>query len=556
MYSMKRSVWPVPRKWRAMSTTPGVVDTALDDGVHLDGEADGRGRLDPLEHAGDREVDVVHRLKTASSSESRLTLMRSRPASRKRLRLAGEQRRVRRQRQVEPVDRRQPSHELLELFAQQRLAAGQPDLLDAERGERARHALELLEREELLAVHEAILVPEDRLRHAVRAAEVAAVGDRDAKVADRAPERVDWLHTKRVRDDAPQLGSVARCSVPPCRLLALVAVTAIWGYTFVPVQEAVAVYPLFAFLAVRFAISTAALAPFAWTPLKALPRAGWAAGLGAGTLVAAAYGLQTAGLELTTVSSTGFITGLYVVFTPLLALAAFRTPVPAPVWVGVVLSVAGLLLLSGAPGGSWLGNGLVLANAVAQSLQIVAMERFAPRYDARALTFLQMTVAFVSFAAIARRGGPGRAACRRQDVVRARRHRRLRRCARLPRRDVGAVADHRRPRRARVHARGTVCSPVRGAAPLGAARLGGLDGVRRDARRESCLPSRRPRACSGDSSRRAPERTLEGVRSGRALGRVPTPCASYLRTGWKWFFWSQNPIFLPITAPWTSAVRK
>ena len=133
-------------------------------------------------------------------------------------------------------------------------------------------------------------------------------------------------------------------------LLALVAVTAIWGYTFVPVQEAVAVYPLFAFLAVRFAISTAALAPFAWGSLRSLPRAGWAAGLGAGMLLAAAYGLQTAGLELTTVTSTGFITGLYVVFTPLLALAAFRTPVPAAVWVGVVLSVAGLLLLSGAPG--------------------------------------------------------------------------------------------------------------------------------------------------------------------------------------------------------------
>ena len=184
-------------------------------------------------------------------------------------------------------------------------------------------------------------------------------------------------------------------------ILALVAVTAIWGYTFVPVQEALAVYPLFAFLAVRFAISTAALAPFAWRSLRELPRAGWIAGLGAGALLAAAYGLQTAGLELTTVTSTGFITGLYVVFTPLLALAAFRTPVPAPVWVGVVLSVAGLLLLSGAPGGSWLGNMLVLGNAVAQSLQIVAMERFAPRYDPRALTFLQMSVAFVGFAVVA-----------------------------------------------------------------------------------------------------------------------------------------------------------
>ena len=106
-------------------------------------------------------------------------------------------------------------------------------------------------------------------------------------------------------------------------LLALVVVTAIWGYTFVPVQKAVAVYPLFAFLAVRFAISTATLAPFAWGSLRTLPRRGWAAGLGAGTLLALAYGLQTAGLELTTVTSTGFITGLYVVFTPLASSTPF-----------------------------------------------------------------------------------------------------------------------------------------------------------------------------------------------------------------------------------------
>ena len=184
-------------------------------------------------------------------------------------------------------------------------------------------------------------------------------------------------------------------------LLALVAVTAVWGYTFVPVQDAVAVYPLFAFLAVRFAISTAVLAPFALGPLRTLPRAGVLAGLGAGVLLAAAYGLQTAGLELTTVSSTGFITGLYVVLTPLIALALFRTPVPAFAWAGVGLSLVGLLLLNGMPGGSALGNALVLGNAVAQSFQIAAMERFAPRYDARALTFLQMAVSCAGFTAIA-----------------------------------------------------------------------------------------------------------------------------------------------------------
>ncbi|MGL6279255.1 MAG: DMT family transporter [Gaiella sp.] len=184
-------------------------------------------------------------------------------------------------------------------------------------------------------------------------------------------------------------------------IVALVAVTAIWGYTFVPVQEAVAVFPLFGFLAIRFWISTAVLAPFALRALRVTPRAGLVAGLSAGTLLAAAYGLQTAGLELTTVSSTGFITGLYVVFTPLIALALFRTPVPAMAWAGVALSLAGLLLLSGIPGGSTLGNALVLGNALAQALQIALMERFAPRYDARALTFLQMAVAAVGFTVIA-----------------------------------------------------------------------------------------------------------------------------------------------------------
>jgi drug/metabolite transporter (DMT)-like permease len=184
-------------------------------------------------------------------------------------------------------------------------------------------------------------------------------------------------------------------------MLALVGVTAIWGYTFVPVQEAVAIYPLFAFLAVRFGISAVVLAPFAWRPLRALPRGGLAAGAAAGVLLATAYGLQTAGLELTTVSSTGFITGLYVVLTPLLALVLFRTPVAAAAWVGVALAVVGLLLLNGVPGGSAVGNALVLGNAVAQSFQIVAMERFAPRYDARALTFLQMAVACVGFTVIA-----------------------------------------------------------------------------------------------------------------------------------------------------------
>jgi drug/metabolite transporter (DMT)-like permease len=184
-------------------------------------------------------------------------------------------------------------------------------------------------------------------------------------------------------------------------VLALVGVTAIWGVTFVQVQDALALYPLFAFLAVRFVISSVALAPFAWAPLRALPREGVVAGIGVGALLGAAYGFQTAGLELTTVASTGFITGLYVVFTPFIALALFGTRVARALWAGIALAVGGLVLLNGAPGGSATGNALVLAGALAAALQIAALERFAPRYDARALTFLQMATAFAAFAAIA-----------------------------------------------------------------------------------------------------------------------------------------------------------
>jgi drug/metabolite transporter (DMT)-like permease len=188
-------------------------------------------------------------------------------------------------------------------------------------------------------------------------------------------------------------------------LLALVAVTAIWGVTFVQVKDALELYPLFTFLAVRFAISTVVLAPFAWRPLRALPRHGALAGGAVGVLLALAYGLQTAGLELTTVASTGFITGLYVVFTPLLALALWRTRVPAHAWAGVVLSLGGLLLLSGVPGGSLAGNALVLGAALASAGQIAGMERFAPQHDPRALTFLQMAVCFVGFTVIATASG-------------------------------------------------------------------------------------------------------------------------------------------------------
>ena len=184
-------------------------------------------------------------------------------------------------------------------------------------------------------------------------------------------------------------------------LVVLVAITAVWGVTFVQVKDAVALYPLFAFLALRFAIATCMLVPAGLRRLRTLGPGGVGAGALAGSLVGAGYVLQTAGLQRTSVSSTGFITGLYVVLTPLIALAVFRARIGVLAWAGIGVATAGLALLSGVHAGSVVGDLLVLAGAAVYSLQIVLMERYAPRYDAIAFTLIEMFAAFVGLVVVA-----------------------------------------------------------------------------------------------------------------------------------------------------------
>jgi drug/metabolite transporter (DMT)-like permease len=184
-------------------------------------------------------------------------------------------------------------------------------------------------------------------------------------------------------------------------LLVLVAVTAVWGVTFVQVKDAVALYPLFAFLALRFAIASCTLALPGTTRIRSLGRSGAAAGAAAGALLGAGYALQTAGLERTSVSSTGFVTGMYVVLTPLLGFVLYRTRIGRAAALGVLLATIGLALLSGVHSGSAAGDLLVLAGAAVYSLQIVLMERFAPRYDAIAFTLVEMLAAFAGLLVVA-----------------------------------------------------------------------------------------------------------------------------------------------------------
>jgi drug/metabolite transporter (DMT)-like permease len=181
-------------------------------------------------------------------------------------------------------------------------------------------------------------------------------------------------------------------------LVALVLVTAVWGVTFVQVKDAIELYPLFAFLAVRFAIASLTLAPVAAPRIR---RSGWRAATLLGLMLAAGFVLQTAGLQRTTVSSTGFITGLYVVFTPIFAFALFRIRATHGVVAGVALATVGLALLSGIGVGEPGGDALVLAASAVYSLQIALLERYARLYDPVAFTFVEMLAAFGGCALVA-----------------------------------------------------------------------------------------------------------------------------------------------------------
>src|SRR3954464_9864777 len=100
--------------------------------------------------------------------------------------------------------------------------------------------------------------------------------------------------------------AVGKESRPVAALLALVAVTAVWGVTFVQVKDAVAIYPILPFLALRFGIASLTLAPAAGR-VRGLGRSGLGAAALAGSLLGAGYVLQTLGLERTSVSSAGFV---------------------------------------------------------------------------------------------------------------------------------------------------------------------------------------------------------------------------------------------------------
>jgi drug/metabolite transporter (DMT)-like permease len=171
--------------------------------------------------------------------------------------------------------------------------------------------------------------------------------------------------------------------------LALVAVAAVWGATFTVVQDAIEKLPTMAFLGYRFTAAALIVAVVFWRPLRRLPAGGWRAGVLMGAFLTAGYVFQTLALEETTASNAGFITGLFVVITPLLAALVLRERIGVLGWGAAGVAAVGLYLLSGSEGwGS--GDALALVCAVAFACHILATSRGARDHDAGALLVVQL----------------------------------------------------------------------------------------------------------------------------------------------------------------------
>ncbi len=172
--------------------------------------------------------------------------------------------------------------------------------------------------------------------------------------------------------------------------LAITAAAAVWGGSFVFMKDSLEKQNVFSFLSIRFAI--AALLMIIYRPkvfiglsFKFVYR-----GVIAGSILALGYILQSIGLTKTTVSNTGFITGLYLVFTPLISAIAIRRPIKRWHLAAVVFATTGLFLISF--NGLRLGYGetLVLISAAVYGAHIVVLGEWSDGSNTYALALIQI----------------------------------------------------------------------------------------------------------------------------------------------------------------------
>ena len=174
--------------------------------------------------------------------------------------------------------------------------------------------------------------------------------------------------------------------------LALLAMTACWGSTFFLIKDLLDRVPTLDFLAVRFAIAAAAMLLVAPKAIACLSPVVRRHAVVLGALYGAGQILQTAGLAHTPASVSGFITGMYIVLTPLFAAWILRTRIGPLTWAAVALAAVGLGVLT--LGGLSLGYGeaITLVSAVLYALHIVGLGAWSTPRDALGMSILQIIV--------------------------------------------------------------------------------------------------------------------------------------------------------------------
>ena len=173
---------------------------------------------------------------------------------------------------------------------------------------------------------------------------------------------------------------------------ALLSVSAAWGFAFVVMKDAIERQTVNNFLFSRFVLAVVVMLLIRPQCIKYFNKDLLLRGSAAGLFLGGGYILQTLGLKLTDVAITGFITGLYVVFTPLIAAVVLRVCITLFTWVCVGIATLGLGLLS--LEGWEIGTGalLVLASAFAFAAHIIALGKWSSGRDAYAMTVVQLVM--------------------------------------------------------------------------------------------------------------------------------------------------------------------
>lgn len=173
---------------------------------------------------------------------------------------------------------------------------------------------------------------------------------------------------------------------------ALLAVTACWGSTFFLIHDLLTRVPTLDFLAVRFAIASVAMVVLAPKALGRLTRESRRHAVVLGCLYGVAQILQTAGLAKTPASVSGFITGMYVVATPVFAALILRSRIGSSTWVAVLLAMAGLGVLTLGGFSVGYGEALIFVAAMIYALHIVGLGAWSDPQQALGMATVQLIV--------------------------------------------------------------------------------------------------------------------------------------------------------------------